>query len=625
MEGFGGGVIYLRTGSLRVDGAITAHGGAPGGAGGSIQIRTGALSGIGEVGALGQDSEAGSGAGGAISIVYSSEADGILERVNARAGGGSVSSHFGGAGTVFLFGPASTYGELIVDNWDVQPAEKTVLPGLGGGLAQAGSGGAIVETGRPETPFFFVNHWVEVKDPGGVSKGLHRVISTGPGGRLELLAGASVSPGDSWRGIYLFDRVTLRWGGSLESADPLHPDVPVILEWNNLRSPVVTGGPVEIRGGVNIPSISARSLLLRTDSQLSPPDTAGAGEPAVLYLDIQEGIQLEAWSAINATGLGYRAGSSLPGSTMSEGNAGGSHLGLGGMGGGSAGSAFGSVTQPLEAGGGPGTGDARGGGAVRISAGSLSVADGAGIYADAAPGSGPGGAGGSIWITAGELSGDGGIAARGAESASASGAGGVISVEYTALAEGSALLQRVTAHPGGSAASEFAGGGTILIRQTGQPYGDLLVHGFGITGGRATVLPSLGSGAALAGSGGALLRIARPEPVPPYFLWHWVEIKTSLGAEKGRHRITSVGGDGRDLTLSGDPGIVEGDLWNGLYLFGSVNEEGGATLQSGDPVTIVPLPLGFPLTPSRLTTVPVPSPNPPKGRHSRNRSRSEAN
>ncbi|MCK6682925.1 MAG: Ig-like domain-containing protein [Thermoanaerobaculia bacterium] len=625
MEGFGGGVIYLRTGSLRVDGAITAHGGAPGGAGGSIQIRTGALSGIGEVGALGQDSEAGSGAGGAISIVYSSEADGILERVNARAGGGSVSSHFGGAGTVFLFGPASTYGELIVDNWDVQPAEKTVLPGLGGGLAQAGSGGAIVETGRPEIPFFFVNHWVEVKDPGGVSKGLHRVISTGPGGRLELLAGASVSPGDSWRGIYLFDRVSLRRGGSLESADPLHPDVPVILEWNNLRSPVVTGGPVEIRGGVNIPSLSARSLLLRTDSQLSPPDTAGAGEPAVLYLDIQEGIQLEAWSAINATGLGYRAGSSLPGSTMSEGNAGGSHLGLGGMGGGSAGSAFGSVTQPLEAGGGPGTGDARGGGAVRISAGSLSVADGAGIYADAAPGSGPGGAGGSIWITAGELSGDGGIAARGAESASASGAGGVISVEYTALAEGSALLQRVTAHPGRSAASEFAGGGTILIRQTGQPYGDLLVHGFGITGGRATVLPSLGSGAALAGSGGALLRIARPEPVPPYFLWHWVEIKTSLGAEKGRHRITSVGGDGRDLTLSGDPGIVEGDLWNGLYLFGSVNEEGGATLQSGDPVTIVPLPLGFPLTPSRLTTVPVPSPNPPKGRHSRNRSRSEAN
>lgn len=624
--GAGGGALYINAGSLMVDGFIVSHGEGPGGAGGSVQIRTGVLSGLGGIGAIGADSDDGTGGGGAVSIAYTAAEDGILERLEARAGVGSSTGRFGGSGTIYLFGPGSTYGDLIVDNGGSVATEATRLPGMGSGVAQPGSSGVTLETGNSELPSYFVNHWIQIEDANGAVKGTYRVVTLDGTGRLELSPGASVTPGDRWRGVYIFDAVFLRGGASFESVDPLLPDVPVRVEWTDVKLPLETHGGVEISGSVLASSITARSLTVKSDGHLSPRESTDPAISQPLLISVQEGLVLEPWSSINANGRGHGAGLSYPGVSPSAGDAGGAHLGLAGIGaGGTAGSSFGSVYAPLEAGAGPGTGDSRGGGVIRINAGSLSVSHDALIWADGAPGAGAGGAGGSIWISTGDLSGDGWITARGAESGSAAGAGGAISIEYTTMAPGATLFDHLTAHGGNSSASEFAGGGTILVRQTESPHGALRIHGLGITGGRPTVLPSLGSGTAQSGSGGSLLRVDLVSSVAPFFLGHWIELKSSLGAEKGRYRITSIGGDGRDLTLSGDPAILVGDLWNGLYLFGSVTEEGGSTLQSNDPVTVIPPPTGFPLPSIKLTTATEPATVLPQAPRFRNRARSEAN
>jgi hypothetical protein len=125
--GAGGGIIRIAvSGSLTVDGTISAHGDkgdcyspweyqcGGGGAGGSIYITAGILTGWGSIvanGGSGGGNRGGGGAGGRIALYYTSNTfSGV---VNAYGGRGYQS---GSAGTIFTKVAAVTNGDLLVDN-----------------------------------------------------------------------------------------------------------------------------------------------------------------------------------------------------------------------------------------------------------------------------------------------------------------------------------------------------------------------------------------------------------------------------------------------------------------------------------------------------------------------------
>ena len=115
----GGGVRLNVTGSLEVDGRISAAGGAAisanfgGGSGGSIWLTAGTLAGAGVIAANGGAGNGlgGGGGGGRIALLYSTNSfSGLL---SVYGGGGYT---WGGAGTIYTKGNNQSWGQLLVDN-----------------------------------------------------------------------------------------------------------------------------------------------------------------------------------------------------------------------------------------------------------------------------------------------------------------------------------------------------------------------------------------------------------------------------------------------------------------------------------------------------------------------------
>jgi hypothetical protein len=175
--------------------------------------------------ANGSHANYGSGGGGAVSIEYNtSSASGVPWSVTARTNtSNNGASRQGGAGTLYVKRPTSTYGDLSIDNKGFT-GEQTLLPSLGFGVIQPGSGGPDVVTDKTaDIPAYFVGHWVEISTAGGVLKGTWRIGSiSGKTMTLAPNAGETidVQSGDTWQGVYRFDNVTLRTTKVL-SADPL--------------------------------------------------------------------------------------------------------------------------------------------------------------------------------------------------------------------------------------------------------------------------------------------------------------------------------------------------------------------------------------------------------------------
>ena len=228
----GGGAVHVVARNVVVDGEIRADGGSTtstnrrAGAGGSVWIQaSGTVTGAGSISARGGTTAEGSltsGGGGAIAIEHEGLSGVVSEQLLARGGG---TDREGGAGTVYLFGPSSTYGDLIVDNGDIA-GEATELPALGSGVAQTGTGGAVLMTDRSSIPAYFAGHWVEIRDPADAVRGVWRIEGI-VDGIVTLEDDAAISPGDSWQGVYRFDSVTVTDGGAfLQSLDPIDATIP---------------------------------------------------------------------------------------------------------------------------------------------------------------------------------------------------------------------------------------------------------------------------------------------------------------------------------------------------------------------------------------------------------------
>jgi len=566
----GGGVIEISAASVLVDGTIRASGatGSRGPAGGSIHIVAAAnIGGLGAIDANGGNatsSTVGSGGGGAVALEFSGALDqGLLSRTRATAGAGT---YLGGAGTVFVKGPGNFFGDLRIDGVASGSPANTQLPSLGSGVAALGSAAGRLETGRSSIESYFVGHYLEVYGADGNSKSRQRITQiTGGSLELELVDGAAtIEPGDSWQGVYLFDRLSFKGIAPFESTDPVRA----------LAS--------EIDGQATLSRLTAGDLILRRSAVLRT--TAGnASTVRQLDLDLSGDLILEPGAMIDLNGLGYPAGFTHPFVGGPDGSGGGSHLGRGGY---NSGSSYGSVYRPEEAGAGSGSGG-QGGGLLRLRARNVVLlANNSVIRANGQTAS-RGAAGGSIWMSLqGSLSGNGAIEAKGGNATSGSvggGGGGAVAIEY-----GTTLDPSVVFHLTGGTATANGGAGTLYLFGPSSTYGDLLIDN-GTVSGAATDLPSFGQGTALAGSSGSTLFTAKGS-IAPYFVGHWIEITDgNSGGFEGSFRIAQIQGSAVLLEAEAGgpaPDIEPGDLYTAVYRFDNYEVVGSVPVQSVDPIRV---------------------------------------
>ena len=184
-----------------------------------------------------------------------------------------------------------------------------------------------------------------------------------------------------------------------------------------------------------------------------------------------------------------------------------------------------------------------------------------------------------MWVIADNLSGSGRIEARGGNSIRpemGSGGGGAIAIEYGEIDE--EIVNGLKA--GGGHFAYPGGAGTVYLRGPEAVHGDLIVDNAGLDGGW-TILPVLGAGTALGGSGGVTLVTDLDRTLTPFFAGHWVVVEGPDGAtQKGVWQVVQV--DGFDLTLEPGAEVGEGDRWRGLYRFDAVTVTGGAKLRLDD-------------------------------------------
>jgi hypothetical protein len=583
----GGGVIRVDASSLVVDGAIRANGtysGSKRGAGGSIWITGGKISGAGSIEATGNtDGPYGPGAGGgAIAIEYS-DFSSALPSLHAR-GGWSGQGYYAGAGSIWIKGPSSTYGELTINN-EGHAGQATQLPSLGSGVAQSGSAGATLVTDLvANIPAYFAGHWVEIADPAtGTLKGTWRIatvsnktVTLAPNGTETI----NVAAGDAWQGVYRFDTLHSAHGEPLQSVDPIRLGANGALtlagptDGTLTLSTPIDAATVTLSGNVAAPSVNATTMTV-TSGTLSPLVTTPA---STLTINVSGTLTVASSGAIDASGAG------TIGVDVSATQTGGSHIGYGvRYDNNTAGPAtFGSVTHPQEAGGAANREGANGGGIVRITAGVLQVdgairANGVDLESRSARG-----AGGSIWITTGKISGSGSIEASSLRGGpyGPGGGGGAVAVEYS---DPASVVPALWARGGKSDQGYIGGAGSTFVKSASSVFGALTVNDDGLHG-QATELPSLGYGTAQSGSSGAALVTDRAATIPAYFASHWVEVTDpSTNTVKGLWRIATINNKSVTLTPNGSEtiNVQPGDIWRGVYRFDSVTVH-GATLQSGD-------------------------------------------
>ena len=539
----GGGAIHIAASdTIAIDGVVRANGrsggGEGGGAGGSILLTADRLGGNGVLEADG-GSACWGGGGGAIGIEHTS---GSVNGLQMRARGGtSCAGYSAGAGSVFVRDGSALFGTLALDSGG-RGTGIVELPALGSGAAQSGTTGAMLVTHLTTIPSYFAGHHVRVTASDGTERGTWRIESI-DGATLHLAGNSgeaiALQEGDSWRGVYRFDRLVLR-DVELSSADLVDSDV------------------VDVNGVVVTTALTGGSIVVRDQAVLSHP------KGALLTIEARDGLRID--GSIDVTARGYAPPQTGEGALSAQiVQQGGSHLGRGGNVT-AEGATFGSMRTPFEA----GAGDYRnhfGGGAVRIVAGEVTLIGA--IRANGGSGGGEGaGAGGSIDIVATRIDGGGTIEAEGG-SACWGGGGGAIAIT---TGDGSAPDATVRAR-GGASCTQPAGAGTILVN------GDLTIDN-DARGVGTTELPSLGSGIAQPGSSGATL-VTERSSTPAWFVGHAVEIASSSGTTRGIWRIVAVS-DGT-LTLEPSADVQPGDTWKGVYAAGTLTLR-STTLFSRDEV-----------------------------------------
>ncbi len=315
----GGGVVRVTvSGNAVIDGAILANGASggfgAGGAGGSIRLNAAAIRGAGSIQASGSASSGGTiggGSGGRIALYASAVDPGLLARTLA-AGAKTPSINpatWGAAGTVFVKPDAAIqpFGDLILDNGGTASTQLTELLPVGSGIVDAVSASGFTDN---EADFRHILGAADVVfngdfvNPYPITGNAHHGTSL----TLQVLSpplSAVIHAGDSYQGLYRFNRLIVRGGAQGIARDrvtvvsPNTPEIATGATWSGGYTPAI-----------QITSPAAGAAY-----------TSGAGFTAALSLQDTLGVASVAWSlggqSFTATASPYSWGAIAPEVTQS--------------------------------------------------------------------------------------------------------------------------------------------------------------------------------------------------------------------------------------------------------------------------------------------------------------------
>ncbi len=487
--GLGGGAAKITvTGTLTVNGPITANAsngttatnaGGGGGAGGSIWITAASIAGSSSItangGNGGNTTSSGGGSGGRIALFYGSSLSGSI---TISAYGGTPSTRFGAAGTIYKKSSAQTNGELIIDNNN--QSHSTYLAPVGttkieevitlDNITVSNYGAWLVNTGTS------VTHTAADLS--------NEAIILYTGGTASLFSGSfDLNLGS---GGTIFDSVGATYGtttiAGTYNANAAATFGATTVSGTYNQNANSTFGDTTISGTYNINSTTTTTFGNVT---LSGTMTHTANASTDLYkanITANGNFTITGAGSLSANGKGFAAqngtGAGGAGTAGSAGAGGGGYGGAGGSGIGSsnAGTTYGSSETPILLGSGGGnnsttTGGA-GGGAIRLTVtGTLSLgtsitANGSNAGTQSTSRGGGGGSGGSIYITTYSLTGTGNITANGGTGSSSTlsghgGGGGGGRIEVFA-AESSGYSGSITVSGGTSSGNAGADGTTYV-------------------------------------------------------------------------------------------------------------------------------------------------------------------
>ncbi|MDD5252031.1 MAG: hypothetical protein PHT12_05365, partial [Patescibacteria group bacterium] len=417
----GGGAVKLTvSGTLTVNGTISSNAAnttGRTGAGGSVylDVSVGTLAGTGTISANGDDANDSyaTGAGGRIAVYYDTIGDGctlISTAGKIQAYGGNDTNDYsgkGGAGTVYLFGPTSVNGDLIIDNnnnhahtshanvqWEepITPQPTTT--------SQTYDNLTVRNGARYDIPNGYTTTVVPTTGTltgGGDTR--PRII-TENGGRINLPLGTTTLTNLDMTNNGAIGVLT---NLTVSSTSKFIQNTTTGTFPNTLTDLTVDGGTFSTK---TTGTFSTTNVTVKNSGVLQHElNTSNTTQDHKLIISATN-IDIQNTGSVNVTGLGFPDAKG-PGAGSYSGGYGGNGGGYSSANNGPA-PTYGSVTQPTD------IGSDHGGGAVRLTATGTLTVDGS-IYANAYNDSGYTGSGGSVYLdaSAGILDGDGNLYANG--------------------------------------------------------------------------------------------------------------------------------------------------------------------------------------------------------------------
>ena len=232
----GGGVVRIAAvGEAIIDGSVRAAGEAssvqhPSSAGGSIRLDATTIRGVGSIDASGGDGTSlpAAGGGGRIALYGVTISDALLGRTLAAGGDGDTPEQRGAAGTIFVKRDSQALGDLILDNGGLDTAQPTELLSAGPGVIDALDAASITDD---QASFLHDLTGLEVFFNGDRSA-LWPITGHAHRGQTLSLETSSqpltATVGDSYEGLYRFDRVIVRGGAEAVTRSAVESPAPEV-------------------------------------------------------------------------------------------------------------------------------------------------------------------------------------------------------------------------------------------------------------------------------------------------------------------------------------------------------------------------------------------------------------
>ncbi|MDD2325466.1 MAG: fibronectin type III domain-containing protein, partial [Alphaproteobacteria bacterium] len=480
----GGGLIILNvSGTLTINGAITAAGSAAsnpgGGAGGAINVTAGTIAGTpSSFSAAGgtATSNGGGGGGGCVLLAYTSANSIAATQVDVSGGDGYNTD--GGSGAVMIKQAAQS-GDVYLKNratggglsrlTSVPAMKSLTISGYSTYLVSQSQTFTVGTTtiGGDGTGALSINGTLSAPSFGTLE---NLTLKINAGGIFDNAAAFEVKAGSS---LYVYATSTVSNAFSLATSGTLY--LSRWASWAGITDLVLSGGTTTLVDYTTATALTVDTLTINGNASLTN-EVNSASQAHVVNISADT-ITIRKNGIINVKGRGYGAGvgPGAGGYAGSYGGGGGAHVGNGGLGWGAGAGAPGTggycnLTNPQTMGSGGGLGayqdGSPGGGLVILSVSGVFTIDGS-INASGKESTSPGaGGGGAINVTAGSISGTPilfSAAGGNASSDGGGGGGGCIRINYATTNSITAGMSNVT---GGHGYNTNGGVGSFSSNKT---------------------------------------------------------------------------------------------------------------------------------------------------------------